>query len=288
MKRLTLTMIFCLSVCVQQARGQTNKTVVPFGFENQNGNSVDSPFNSTALEYQELFRGSLLATVWQAPVVITGFAFRVEAGSNSSFDAVFPQIEIRFSTSSRTPEQMAQSYFSNRGVDEKIVYLKENVRVFATGNQPVNPFEISFKFESPFTYNPQQGNLLVYLKHGQAAGGGRILGVDAQMFGSLNSTTPYASFGSGTFGSPSAYGAIPEFEWFAIPEPGILMLLTLGGSILLGRQVKTHALWGKASNSLLQSGVNLVTSLVGEAQDVFNGNGRRKTFEEDNKIWRTV
>lgn len=62
-----------------------------------------------------------------------------------------------------------------------------------------NPFEVSFKFDSPFVYDPTQGHLYLYLAHQ----GPTLLtdrSVDAHIFGALHSTVPLASVGGGIVG----------------------------------------------------------------------------------------
>ena len=61
----------------------TIQTVVPFGFENQNGNSNDGIFE-VGTQIQQLYRGSSLAQRWETPVQITGVAFRVADGTPRS------------------------------------------------------------------------------------------------------------------------------------------------------------------------------------------------------------
>jgi hypothetical protein len=234
MKWWMLNVVIALNLFFSAAQAQPVRTVFPTNFENQGGNSGDPVFAGTVQAYQELFRASSLSSIWQSPVEITAIGFRVENGDTRAFDAVYPQIEIHLSTSSRAPEQMSQSYFSNRGVDEKVVYRQNNVRILATGNQPLNPFEVRFEFDAPFLYDPQLGHLFMYITHGQPGGNGVDLPLDGHMFGGLNSTTPFASFGSGTFGAPTGYGAIPQFTWASVPEPTTVTLLGLGAGLIFG------------------------------------------------------
>jgi hypothetical protein len=74
--------LLCLLSLQYSALAQgTIETVVPFGLENQAGNSNDGILQSPGT-FQQLFRASYLQTAWQTPVEITGIAFRVEVASN--------------------------------------------------------------------------------------------------------------------------------------------------------------------------------------------------------------
>lgn len=234
MKRLWLLMMLVLN---GSAVEQTNKTVFPPGLENQNGNAGDSTFSGGVPQYQELFRASALATTWQTPVKITSVAFRVAEGGNQSFDAVVPRVEIRFSTTLRPPEEMSTIYSINKGADEKTVFNHSNVRIMATGDQPVNPFEVRFSFAEPFVYDPSQGHLLMYLAHDSPTLPSDR-GIDAHSFGELDESSPFASYGGGGFVSPTAYGLVTQFEWVAIPEPQLIPLISVGLFVMMAVKFK--------------------------------------------------
>src|SRR5438105_14427956 len=133
MKRWILAILCSLGSALAQG---TMQAVVPFGLANQNGNGNDSLFEGPG-QTQELFRGSYLASQWQTPVAINGIAFRVAHGSASSLQATFPRIEIRFSTSAHTPENMSVFYSVNKGADETTVFLHDNVSLFGRTGQAV-------------------------------------------------------------------------------------------------------------------------------------------------------
>lgn len=213
------------ALCAASVSAQTNRTVFPAEFANTPGNIQEDVFGS-ATDYQELFRASSLAEKWSTPVQITAIAFRVGEGGPDQFNAVVPHLEVRMSTTSRAPEQMARDYASNKGADEKIVFNKNNVRILATGNQAINPFEVRFEFDEPFIYDPTKGHLLFHLTFEGLVLGDRSL--DAHTFGGPASEWPLASYGSGAFVVPTGFGSIPEFTWVAIPEPGSGAMLFLG------------------------------------------------------------
>lgn len=229
MKFSILAIVFAFGL---MAKAQTNKTVFPIGFEDENGNSAENTFSGLVPTYQQLFRASSLTPAWPTPVKITGVAFRVADGASSSFDAVIRDLDIRLSTTPVTPEFMNSSYFANRGTDELSVFSRENIAIFATGGLPQNPFEVKFTFDSPFVYDPSSGNLLMYIANNGPSGAPtpREQALDAHTFGALDSTTPFASVrGSGV---SNARGLVAEFAWVAVPEPGVLTLIGIGVGLI--------------------------------------------------------
>jgi hypothetical protein len=204
----------------------TNRTVVPLGLENQNGNSNDGIIESGG-QFQELFRSSYLQAQWQTPVQITGMAFRVDGALSS--DTVIPRVEIRLSTSLRSREDMSLIYSANRGGDETTVFLHDNFRLFGSAVRPVSPFDLRFEFDQPFIYDPKAGNLLLYMNSAGPIGSGSQ--IDAHFGGDV----AYVGT-SGPF-SPDqvvAYSPVIQFSWISVPEPSTLCLGALGGLIILG------------------------------------------------------
>lgn len=229
LKKMKLLAVLA-AVFYSTAEAQTNKTVAPSGFEGQNGNSADSTFQSPT-ELQQLFRGSSLATDWARPVAITAIAFRVTDGAVGSFNATIPRVEIRLSSTSRSPEQMALTWDANKGSDGSTVYLHDNVSLFASAGRSVNPFELWFELDRPFVYDPSSANLLLFIKtSGTMPAGTRS--VDSHGYSTFDSTVPFASFGS-TFSTPSAYGLVTEFSAFVVPEPSISVLTVTGTTIAI-------------------------------------------------------
>lgn len=222
-----------LLIAAVQTIGQTNRTVVPAGFENQAGNTSDSIL-FTQSQIQQLFRASALQ--WDGPVQITGVAFRVTDGT-SSFSAVVPRIEIYMSTSALAPERLTPNYFSNRGPDETAVFLRDNVFLIGRAGQNVNPFDLRVTFDQPFTYDSSRGNLLMYIKTFGSGVGAR--NIDSQIYAGNLANSPVVSTGtSAPFGGIAGYALINEFSTVAVPEPSVGCLILLGTIVCIGKFVK--------------------------------------------------
>jgi hypothetical protein len=125
---------------------------------------------------------------------------------------------------------MSRLWSENKGSDAAVVFVQNDVSLFAAANQLVNPFELRFELDTPFVYNPKLGSLAMMLVTEESSGRTRTL--DANGYGFLNSSVPVASFMPGNL-SPAAIGIIAEFTWVAVPEPKT-SLLVFGGAAVLG------------------------------------------------------
>jgi hypothetical protein len=223
MKRFILltALVFEFSALAQG----TTQTVVPFGLENQNGNTVDESLSHGSL-LQELFRGSYLETTWRTPILITGIAFRAK-GVGPSYSAVVPRVEIRLSTSTYDPANMSLFYAVNKGADETTVYLHDNVALFAPSGSSPNPFDLKFAFDRPFVYDPKQGNLLMFFKTAQPSPsvGTRLIDshfVQGSEIGYVGNSGPFSD------NQVAPYSLVTQFTWTAIPEPSTWHLFGIG------------------------------------------------------------
>lgn len=216
---------------ITKGQGTTRYTGVPYGLENQSGNDGDIGFRGPT-EYQLIFRGTYLAQAWTSPTLISQIAFRVENGF-PDFNATIPRVEIRMSTTGIDPENIQPFWALNSGQDATIVFNRPNVALAAEGGAGVNPFQLAFRFDTPFVYNPQAGNLAIFLG---TYGTGAFLGssqVDAQEFDPPLSLSPVVRIG-GVFASPHPSGLVTQFEWISVPEPSISGLSMFGLIVCLG------------------------------------------------------
>jgi hypothetical protein len=213
---------------------QSNRTVFPAGFENQNGDLHDSILIAP-YQIQELFRASSLTPTWQGPVSITAIAFRVNDGNIPRYNSVIPQLEVRLSTSSRAPEQMVLNYLQNRGPDEKTVYLHSSVALSGASRQPINPFDLRLTFDQPFFYDSRSGNLFMYISTGTGGAFPGASTIDSQGFSDLSST-PVAAVGeslpAGGGQLVLPYSLITQFSWVSVPEPSSLTFMFAGACSL--------------------------------------------------------
>ena len=98
---------------------------------------------------------------------ITELRYRPDSTHGQAFSTVVGNIEIRLSTTTREPDGLNLNYSQNPGTDETLVYggaLSISSQFTGPPGQPKD-FDIIIPLQTPFTYNPAAGNLLVDMKN---------------------------------------------------------------------------------------------------------------------------
>lgn len=137
------------------------EVIVPGEFANMSDFSFPSGFTCSVNP-----NGSRTQTLYPAdelvPGTITAFATRAFPGSSGYFDVTIPNVTVKMSTTSATPFTLSNVFAENVGPDETTVFQGDLLLI---GQPPCNtdpcPFAPPAIFQQPFTYNPNQGNLLV-------------------------------------------------------------------------------------------------------------------------------
>jgi hypothetical protein len=215
--RFGLRGLAALFLQVSAFAATTNQAVLPLGLENSEGSTADSVFGG-ALERNVLISSGALPTAWSTPVKITAISFRTDGGHTFSFNAVVPRVEIRFSSSSKSPASMGPLFSDNAGPDALLAFAHDNVPLMSANGPGPNPFGLLFMLDQPFIYNPSAGNLLYNLKTFGSFGGGDI-DAQGQGAGSFGTTAP------GLITHPLFVMAVTQFSWEPIPEPNSIALL---------------------------------------------------------------
>jgi len=154
---------------------------VPNGFYNVEGNSFsDLTFGKlTPVRYQQIFAASQFSQLPPGGSFISVITFRADC---SSADTVgIPNLQINLSTSLKAPDQLSMVFADNIGPDETMVFGPEpfSTPPYCGTNCPCTFIHSRYlALESPFLYNPANGNLLMELRISAMNYGGRKL--DAQ------------------------------------------------------------------------------------------------------------
>jgi hypothetical protein len=184
------------------------------------------PFDSgtTGLRYQQRTSASEFG-VLSVPSNINAIAFRRDANfTRPAFNFNFSSITLGLSTLTTS---MTNNFAANRGSDFTVVYsgsLDVSVPGVTSGIGP-NPFDFVINFQTPFLYDPSQGDLLwEFQNFGNFSD-------DVQLIlDYIPSTTPildrlYATSPTATTGALISSGLVTRFT---VPEPISLALVSLG------------------------------------------------------------
>jgi hypothetical protein len=106
------------------------------------------------VRYQELRRADEFAS-FGSPILITEFSLQREV-SSLPIDFTLPNVAIRFSTTPRVPFQISSTFSENIGPNETTVFSGP-LRLIDTGGD----YGIRIPLQTPFLYDPSQGNLLM-------------------------------------------------------------------------------------------------------------------------------
>jgi hypothetical protein len=131
--------------------------------------SSRAPLHRDPLREQDLYASSEFPS--GSPIVITEIRYRRDttfsADHSDAYTATFNEgdIEIRMSTTTKADDGLSTIFADNIGGDELLVH-DGPITINSTDTSSLNPkpFDIIIPLETPFTYDPSQGNLLVDFK----------------------------------------------------------------------------------------------------------------------------
>lgn len=184
------------------------------------------PFDSwtTGLRYQQRTSASEFGLLTD-PSYINAIAFRRDANFTlPAFNFNYSSITLGLST---LTSSLTNNFAANRGRDFTIVYsgsLNVSVPGVTSGIGP-NSFNFIISFQTPFFYDPSQGDLLWELQNF-----GTYSGTEQLILDYIPSTTPildrlYATSPMATTGTTQSSGLVTRFT---IPEPTTLGFVSFG------------------------------------------------------------
>lgn len=140
--------------------------VVPSGLENVEGDEVafsDSP-PPRGSRIQQVQPASDFSGLPPGHNTIVSMAWRPDFTVTSLNTTTLDLFEVRLSTTSAAPGTLSFTFADNTGNDETIVYSRPiTLETDGTGGPAggPRPFEYLIEFQTPFIYDPNQGNLLI-------------------------------------------------------------------------------------------------------------------------------
>lgn len=247
--RIQTLVLAAASVCVSSVQGSV---LVPGNLANTEGNlntisalSLGAGFFAPYItgRFQEVFDASQFS-VFGTGQTITQVAFRgdkdnVPNGGRSSLD----DIEVRLSTSSKTPQTLSSTYVDNANADAVLVY--SGAITFLRGYDAGTPrsFNYIIPLQAGFVYNPALGGLLLDVRVIQGLNSSSQSPVPTFDYSTTTSSlgmvrskstisTGYSD-PTGTVSNGQGFPVQFTYEPTAAPEPATLMMMGTGGAGLL-------------------------------------------------------
>jgi hypothetical protein len=137
--------------------------VSPAGLEFAEGNSSGGGAALAEWRSQHLHLASAFESAPPDLKKITQLALRPDWSVNEPIIVNYEYVEIRFSTTSRTTDDLSTTLAENIGDDEKLVYSGSlTLSTDASGPEGgPKDFDYAIEFDEPFVYDRTEGNLLV-------------------------------------------------------------------------------------------------------------------------------
>ena len=221
------------------------ETVVPAGLAGVEGNSAtEGPFEAFGRRYQQVYDASAFSG---SPLTITGLRFRADGSVDSPVTTSrgvdgFPVV-FNLSTTSAGPDSLSTIFDDNVGSDAAQVFSGTlSLTTGPVGGSP-NDFSVAIDFDTPFSYDPSGGNLLLDVSKFSSDIFAAALLLDAEdtpgdPISSLSGLAPDAEQGlADTLGLVTSFVTRDGGEPNVIPTPtALLMGLGLLGTAAMRRR----------------------------------------------------
>jgi hypothetical protein len=187
---------------------------------------IDDPgnpqFNAnplTSQRYQQVYASSLFGA-YASPLSIQRISFRPDQALGGAFTATLSDIQINLSTTRQTMAELTNRFADNVGSDDTIVVNRSSLTLSSSFTGPAGgpkDFDIHVDLDTPFLYDPSQGNLLMDVRNYGGVDGDPPLTMvfDAEWM----DEDIYRIYSC----HPSLAGVDDEFAWF---DPGAMGLVT--------------------------------------------------------------
>ncbi|WP_234043116.1 PEP-CTERM sorting domain-containing protein [Luteolibacter yonseiensis] len=232
---------FLVSVAIAAASAaQAAVLVVPGAYESTEGAGQNNfPLSLTAgntQRYQQVFGSGGFSSL-TGPFLITEIAFRPSA-AQAAFTST-ATIQLSLSTTSKAPDGLSTTFAENVGEDPEVVFSGDLAISSAAAGPPAGPkaFDIVITFQTPYLYDPAEGNLLIDFRTSATSGENFFLDAQStvgdQISRVYSNQAPTAV--NATTGTAVTLALITRFT-ITVPEPSSAALIVLGGMTLLRRR----------------------------------------------------
>jgi len=239
MRRVRPTFLALLALLLSAVPVQAVTIVAPNGYAAVEGNDANSfPFNNFEGRYQQAYAASHFDS---GLLEITEIAFRTDtdpAAADWTSDLTFT---INLSTSQNAVGSLSTTFADNVGADAALVYTA-TAGVFGgtnAGGPAPNAFDVILTLDTPFLYNPANGDLLMevlmetqvnflplngfsYLDAVESETGTFDIGLQRVFNGGGDTAALTGST------DVEGFGLVTRFEYTVVPEPGTGALVMSG------------------------------------------------------------
>jgi hypothetical protein len=226
------------AISVESASSQAISIVAPSDLTNVEGNRNNVfPFasQSETMRYQQVFDATEFAAISQGSM-ITHIAFRSDASFNFPTSGTISSIQINLSSSAAAPDALSEFFASNLGLNDRTVYSGPLTLSSSDIGSVPRQFEFVITLQTPFRYDPNQGNLLLDVR---CFSKGIVAAFDSHAIqGDSISRIWSADVNSSVanLALDGSLGLVTQFT-FMVPEPsGFVLLALLGAPLLYSRR----------------------------------------------------
>jgi hypothetical protein len=211
--------------------------VVPSLTTQEGNTNSGAPFSlgiNNSMRFQQVYAASAFVSL-PGPHLITHLAFRPDGDFGYPTSFTIPDIQINLSTTSASPDGLSPVFQDNVGSDEIVVFSGSlSLSTAFTGPEGgPKAFDLIIPLQTPFLYDPSDGNLLLDVRNFSGAPG---FPFDAQSAsGDPISWILNNGDVNGADGSPNTAGLVTQFT-----------LSPAGGVITVRLDIKP----GESSNSI--------------------------------------
>jgi hypothetical protein len=226
---LTNCLLAILAARGSIALAQNTNFVAPSEAAIREGDTSASPLDfGVPSRFQQVYDAVAFNAFTQG-VIVRAIAFRGDGFNGHGFGTTVSNIEVHFSTTSRSVNSLSPVFDQNVGIDNKMVVGQAPFRLEGDGGTDGTkwPFSTVFLFDSdPFIYYPSAGNLLLDIKV--------FTGIRTAPFDAFDRSgdTVSSVFGFGpsfpSSGQASSLGLATQFFVRAVPEPSAPILFAVG------------------------------------------------------------
>lgn len=223
------------------------QVVAPNSLAAANGN-LDNRFPflvNGGIRYQQVYNASQFGGVG-AGSQITQIAFRPDAAF-AAFSRNLSNVTIQFSTIGAAADSLSGTFASNIGANVTTVYAGSLTLSSAFTGPAGGPkdFDVLINLQTPFTYNPAGGNLLLDVLNAspEANSIGVFLDAEDTTGDSVSRVWGAEGVPGAATGTVDTVGLVTRFTFSqaassAAPEPASLALLALSGLPVVGAVVR--------------------------------------------------